>query len=247
MRHGRTPKGVVVLVCVCAAAVTLGIAPGVSAAPRASVSLTLPHQVNENAPIPFSWTGSHLGRNHKLVIQRPFGTAHTWRSIKRLSTNSGSGELAGFPMGTYRLPIADFVGRRLLAQQVVGIGVFGQVPFSTLFSAPTSVYTTPTSSFPYMAGGEIGDDDPILKVERNRCNFVHVAFVPGPHGEVGTGSVTLVQESRDPVSASAPFDAIGSLDAQVVPGQSWAVLAPKASVEFGFIYVNGYAICSKSS
>src|SRR4051794_10342241 len=105
MRHGRTPKGVVALVCVCVTAIALGIAPGASAAPRAGVSLTLPHQVNENVPIPFSWTGSRLGRDHKLVIQRPFGTARTWRSIKRLSTNSGSGELLGLPMGTYRIRI----------------------------------------------------------------------------------------------------------------------------------------------
>src|SRR5882724_2388847 len=38
-----------------------------------------------------------------------------------------------------------------------------------------------------------------------------------------TGVVTIVQESRDPTSASAPFDGIGSLDAELVPGQSWSM------------------------
>jgi hypothetical protein len=213
-------------------------------APRPRVSWTPAPAVNEGAPIPFSWRGSHLGRKHRLVVQRPVGTAHTWQTILRLSSNSGSGELPGFPLGTYRLRIADLVGRRVLAQQVAGIAVFGEVPFSTLFGSNNSgVHITPTTSFPYV--NYYYGSSHLFTVEHNRCSHVHIAFV-GHHGEYEDPkaplTLTLVQESREPTTASAPPEAIGSLDAELVPGQSWGVnIAATPGV-----YINGYAVCDSA-
>jgi hypothetical protein len=204
----------------------------------------MPRTVDEGAPILFSWTGTHLGRNHKLVIQRPMGTARTWRSIMRLRSNSGSAELPGFPLGKYRLRIADLQRHRVLAQQVVGVAIFGQVPFSTLFegNGGSGVYATPTNSFPYVTSWT-GNEEPAFQVEHNHCRSVHIAFVPGEHSFEGIGTITLVQESRDPVAASTPYDTIGSLDAKLVPSQSWAVNSSYKSVENPYFYINGYADC----
>ena len=207
--------------------------------------------VNEGAPIPFSWRGSHLGRNHRLVVQKPVGTAHTWRTILRLSSNSGSGELPGLALGKYRFRLADLVGHRVLAQQVAGIAVFGQVPFSTLYNeGEHGVHATPSSSFPYVNYWEDGAE-PAFTVEHNHCLSVHIAFVAhlgSTYGTPGVSIVTLVQESRDPVSASADFDTIGSLDANLVPGQSWAVNLSARQEKAGLYltYINGYAICDST-
>jgi YVTN family beta-propeller protein len=115
-----------------------------AARPHASLSWTFPHGVNKGASIPFSWTGSHLGRKYRLVVQRPVGTARTWRTMLKLGTRSGSAELPGLTLGKYRFRLAALRGHRVLAQQVAGIGVFGQVPFSTLFRGgylKTDVFT----------------------------------------------------------------------------------------------------------
>lgn len=217
--------------------------------PKASVSLALPSSVSENAAVPFSWTGKHLGPKHRLVIQRPVGTARVWKTMLRLSGNNGAAELPGFPLGVYRLRIADLVGRRVLAKQVVSLAVFGPVPFSSLFGYSTHVYSTPTSSFPYVTTAG-HTEQPAFKVEENPCLSVHVEFVPGQRNGPGTGTLTLVQETRDPVVATAAYDTVGSLDAQLTPGQSWAVntsynTSTPADWEPNF-YINGFAICSST-
>jgi hypothetical protein len=219
-----------------------------------SLSWTVPHGVSEGAPIAFSWTGKHLGRKHRLVVQRPVGTAHTWQTVVRLRGNHGSGELPGLALGKYRLRIADLVGRRVLAQQVVGIGVYGTVPFSILLKNVGSigVYTTPRNSFPYVArADEPGETPhPVFTVAHNHCLSAHIAFVPGyPNAlkdetETVTGFVSVVQESREAVSASAPFDDIGSLDAELVPGQTWSLTAYFTGEFSPHIYINGYAVCN---
>jgi hypothetical protein len=234
----------------------LMLAPGALAYRPAKVTLTVPAAVNENAPIPFSWTGKHLGRGHKLVIQRPVGTAHTWRSTWRLPSNSGSSQFAGLPLGTYRLRIADLIGRRVLARQVIIINVYGPVPFSTLFGdygEGPGVYTTPSASFPYVywfGAGQPNSPSTGFSVKNNHCLSVHVAFVPAYPGPAAgnrstiTGTVAVVQESRDPVSASAPYDGLGSVDAELVPGQSWAITASYTGDFEPRIYLNGYAVCN---
>lgn len=249
------------LALLCAAVGCFAFAPIVSAkhhrSARPILSWNLPHTANESVPIPFSWTGRHLGRNHRLVIQRPEGTAHTWRSIFRLPTNSGSADLPGLPLGRYRFRIADLSGGRVLGQKTLGVAVFGQVQFSTLFRGTEfesgGVYTTPTASFPYITWFEPGEFDapnPAFAVEQNHCKAVHIAFVPSyPSLGIGhdkstvTGTVTVVQESREPVSASVPYDGIGSLDAEIVPGQSWSVSTSYKGEFEPLIYLNGYAIC----
>jgi hypothetical protein len=223
--------------------------PGASAHPRRhhrfpkpSLSWSLPRIAHEGAAIPFSWTGKRLGRSHRLVVQKPEGTAHTWRTIMRLNSNSGSAELAALALGKYRFRIADLSGRRVLAQQVSGIGVFGEVPFSTLFGSRGSIQiaTFPHFTFPYVIywGGEF-DDNPIFQVEHNECLSVHIAFVPS---KTTNGEIELVQESHDAIGASVADNAIGSLDAQVVPGQSWAVNGQGLED----IHINGYAICDST-
>ncbi len=161
-----------------------------------------------------------------------------------LSSNSGSAELAGLPLGKYRFRLADLSGRRVLAQQVAGIAVFGEVPFSTLFGSTGGVHATPKYSFPYVASWEFGGS-PAFKVEHNHCNFVHIAFVGSSwlsKGETGILTLTLVQESREPTTASAHTETIGGLDANLVPGQTWAVNM-SGDAEEPIFYINGYAIC----
>lgn len=233
---------------------------------RPQLSWTIAGTASEGAPIPFSWSGRRLGRGHKLVVQRPVGTGRVWKTILRLPSSSGSGELPGMALGNYRLRLADFAlvprwrrghrvfRRRLVAQRVAGVGVFGQVPFTTLLPPEGGSYATPTASFAYATSWEAWDyNNPGISVPHNHCSHVHIDFVPGKDPEIAkkinaAGTLTLVQESSDPVDGSAPFNGIGSLDADLVPGQSWAVNASYTENDFlpPRMYVNGYAVCSST-
>jgi hypothetical protein len=58
----------------------------------------------------------------------------------------------------------------------------------------------------------------------------------------GSGTVTIVQEARQPVSATVPFSTIGSVEAELTPGQTWAVNGPDGDS----VHLNGYAICDST-
>jgi len=81
---------------------------------------------------------------------------------------------------------------------------------------------------------------------------VHISFVSRDYyypSTLGTETVTLVQERSDPVSASAAYNTIGSLDAELVAGQSWAVNTSHVSERQDFdaiSYFNGYAVCDST-
>lgn len=266
-------------ISLCLALANLAVcAPSASARPHhrravnATVSWSLPRTATAGQPIGFSWSGRHLGPNHRLVIQKPEGTAHIWRTIMRLPSKQGSAELPGLPLGRYRLRLADLTPAlrhrrhrrdthlRVLARRVAGIGVFGQVPFTTLFKTSSGeaygegpgVYATPSATFPYVywsGAGQPSSPSTAFSVEHNHCIAAHVDFVPSYPGPAAgdkstiTGTVSIIQESRDPIGAIAPYDAIGSVEAALVPGQSWSV---NASYQGDFeprIYLNGYAVC----
>ena len=99
----------------------------------------------------------------------------------------------------------------------------------------------------------------LSRAVRHPCESVSLEFAignPNPGypandfaGDLGT--VTVVQETRDPVSASAPFNGLNSFTTGVVPGQSWSInlseTGPTAG-EFGFyFYLNGYAVCDSAA
>jgi len=222
----------------------------------------LPGRASEGQAIPFTWkVKGRIGGKYRLIAQRPVGTARVWRTMLRLRTRQGSAELPGQKLGKYRFRLALLEGRRVLAKQVVGIGVFGQVPFSTLFRGHyghSGVYAAPSVSFPYIEETKPGQFDrpvTVFSVKDNRCTVVHIDFITGEEQWVlevhegyrpATGIITVVQQSRDPVSDSAPFNSPNAVDAELVPGQTWSVLAAYENGEPPHIYLNGYAVCNST-
>jgi hypothetical protein len=205
--------------------------------------------------VSFSWSAKHLKPGSHLVIQRQEGTARSWHSVVRLpSQSSGSAQLPGLPLGSYRLRIADLASHgRALAQQQHGLNVFGQVPFSALFSgygeSGAGVYTAPNNTFPYVISGDdnFSDGTAALAVVHNNCRSAHIEFMTSPlTGAMGV--VTLAQETLDPASASAPTNTVGSLDAPLVPGHSWSVNLSQTGGTGYYLhfYLNGSASCDSA-
>lgn len=265
MRRRASVRTSVVFLALGLAALTAG---GAQAKLKPSVSWSVPGAINEQVAIPFSWSSRHLGKKYKLVVQRPVGTSHTWKTMKRLTSRRGSGQLPGLPLGKYRYRVAALRGGRVLAQQAAGVGVFGSVPFSMLLRdgylttghLESGVYATKSSSFPYVGGAYVGDHgrpNTVFSVSHNNCSTVHVGFVLGETPGEGYsypssvfGVISLVQQSRDPVAAEVPLDGIGSVDAELVLGQTWSLLVEendRDGIPAGpTVYFNGYAICDST-
>jgi hypothetical protein len=137
------------VLAICCLAGLLSATPAEAA--RSRLSWTLPTTATANSPTAFSWTATNLQPGSQLVVQRQEGSARVWRTMVQLPNRpSGSVQLPGLLLGSYRLRIVDFGSHaRALAQQQRQLSVFGQVPFSTLFGGGGSgdVYATPTSTF----------------------------------------------------------------------------------------------------
>lgn len=235
---------------------TLGSAsPAAMAAPRTRVSWQPPAAM-AGSPTPVSWSVSHQLPGSLLAIQRPVGTARVWRTVMRLSDSHGTASLPAYPLGSYRLRLAVIAGNQVLAQQQRVLHVFGTVPLGTLFPSSNEslhgVYSTPTSAFPFIdrTGGTSG----VLSASHNPCRSVHLEFVPGieASGLVGyfvgeQATMTLVQETREPVSITTPFNVVAGLTAAVIPGQPWSVNFSQTGNQGQFEYfINGSAECDSA-
>jgi hypothetical protein len=226
------------------------------AAPRSHVSWRLPAST-AGSPTPFSWSSAHLLPGSVVVVQRPVGTARVWRTVVRLSGVSGTASLPALALGSYRLRLAVIAGRQVLAHQQRVLHVFGPVPLGTLFPSFNhslhGVYSTPTSAFPFI--DRTGETSGVLSANHNPCRSVHLEFVPGNEAsglvnyfEGEQATMTLVQETRDPVSVTTPFNVVAGLTATVIPGQSWSVNFSQTGNQGLFEYfINGSAVCDSAA
>jgi hypothetical protein len=242
LRRRPSAAGTLAVVAVSA---LLAFASTALAKPKPNLEWTSSRSATAGTPIPISWTSSNLGKNFKLVVQRPFGTAHAFKTVLSLNGRSGSAQLPAQSLGTYRYRLAAVRDNRVLVRGMTTIAVFGRVPLSTLLGGSTEdgVYATPENSFPYVARWGFTGSNTVFKAKNNRCRKVHIEFVTADHDASVVGTITVVQESREAVSLAEPGDAIGSLDAELVPGQTWAVNASLTPNLLYEVYFNGYGDC----
>lgn len=218
---------------------------------RDRVSLHIGETASAGNSVPFTWSAHSRGT---VVIQKPEGTARVWRTIDRLSSHGGSGDLSPFAIGIYHIRIAALKGRHLYAQQQALLRVYGQVPFSVLLHKNESkTVDTPTNTFDYLSEG--GENSPFLQVTNNSCTSVHVEWVshfdgfrPNKLDPSFQATLSVIQEDLEPQSATAPAETIGALDARL-DGKSWSLRGVNnGSHEFELhFYVNGFAICDSTA
>jgi hypothetical protein len=233
-----------------------------TAGARTQLSYTPPATTSAGSAIPFTYRATGLPAGAKIALQRQEGTAHVWRTVLRLRTDHRASSLPALPLGIYRSRLAAFTRRgKLIASKSADLHVFGNEALaSLLLEGSGGNHTTPTGIFSYAteANDSFGATN-VLDLRRpNTCNSIHLDLMPGAANSDSdptieglfsyTGTVTLVQESADPVSQTAAFDQVGSVNASVAPGQPWAVNIAQANtagpnnVGLGF-YFNGYGIC----
>ena len=207
----------------CAGLIALGLLlfASATASAKPTVRLTLPAQADAGAAIPYAFTARAVPAKAKLVIQRQMGTANRYGTVATLKhAPSGRGKLPALPLGRYNLRIA-VIGkvkrsRRkatsvVLAQQRKTQTVFGNVPFVTLFQGNgEATLNTPDRTFTYAFSRRYPHDGtgflPTVAKPSNTCRSVHVDFVVVRNSSGEMGTLSVVQESRDPVGTTAPVN-----------------------------------------
>lgn len=234
------------------------------ASARTTVSLNIPATTDAATATHFTYATHGVPAPDRVVLQRQEGTARTWRTVVGLHrSRAASGTLPALPLGRYRVRIAIVTPRRrVLAERQKTLQVFGDVPFSKLFATSdrglgSGVYATAGSTFPFVMGFYDGAVNfTAFTVASNPCRSVHLTFVTAPPGQGEDlsrqqGTVTLVQQSADPITTTSTGGDVGALDATVRPSQTWAVnlaQVPGGGSDFLFTwYLNGSASCDATT
>jgi hypothetical protein len=226
------------------------------------VSWTLPATGNAGQALSFFWRASKVPRGARIVVQQQQGTAHVWRTIAALLGSSGTSALPTQAIGkNEQFRIAVVAGPSVLANQASSVSFFGQVAFSSLdgdAGDSAGTYTTPTATFTSEFYVYANEAAPALTVSAadNNCSHVVVDYILGDpdtddysQGETSdSATVSVLQESANAVSSSAAFNQLGTVSADVTPGQSWSVSAQHSPTGYlDRLYLNGYAICDSTT
>jgi hypothetical protein len=192
-------------------------------------------------------------------LQTQIGTGRVWEHLMRLSGSRGTGTLPPHSLGKYPVRIAVATGHNhILASRNATLDVFGEVPLGTLLGTEAQTYTTSNFSFSYVGRAHADKYDRegtawTVSAAHNHCRSIQLQFpvgdATGTTNKTLMGVVSLVQESAPPVSVSVVSvpPTVYSLEAALVPGQSWSVKLKLTSAdEDGLILYasfNGTAIC----
>jgi hypothetical protein len=241
----------------------------ITAVPRPSAYWNLPSTDNANAgtPISFTYKATKIPAGASVAVLKQNSTTHEWNVIANITGRSGSGtgSIPAQQIGKgVKLQIGVVDRGSVLVYENSTLNVFGQVPFSTLETSTSSAgtYTYAAGTFSYQFGFENPQTAPLLQVSaaNNDCTSVNLSFIEGDladpsvaeQGDMDT--VSVVQQAQSPVSSTVDFNQSGSLNAIVVPGQSWSVNASATGDVAGIAlngsvatYVNGYAICDSTT
>jgi hypothetical protein len=233
-----------------------------AAATRPHIVWRLPSTGNAGAATPFTYSVTGASKGSTIVVQRQEGTGQVWKTIATLRGRAGSGSLPSFAIGRFT-PRLAVLGRpshhqtSVLASATRSIAVFGTVPFSSLlkgFDGYTSdgVQVTATGAFTYVFDpGEGTNLTGALAIgPKNPCRQITVQFLSvvddsGPD----LTTAQIVQQSADPVSASVQLNSVGTVTANVVPGQSWGLNLQSPFLQYHYYYpwyINGSGVCDST-
>jgi hypothetical protein len=237
-----------------------------SAAAAHRLALSLPPTAHAGASVGYAYAASGFPRGTRVALQRQEGTADSWRTVASKPAGNGSGQLAALPLGRYAFRLAVIAhSRRILAQQHRVLEVYGQVPLSRLFALEGGagggafytgkihggVYTTPTGTFPYAMQlfANEAQQFTFTTTSTSNCDALNLEFVPGeadsadPGAATATTTLSVLQQTLPPASATAAPKTRASLSARLAPGTSWSITTQATGANFGDVYVNGYGTC----
>lgn len=240
-----------------AAALVIG-ASSASADTGLHITLAVPKQATAGAPISVGYTSVGLPSHAQLVVQRQMGTGRVWRTVATLRRlRLARADLPPLGLGRYSVRIAVISKGVTIPDPPAALDVYGTVSFTTLFpggdgggddNGPGTLQTQ-TTSFPYAFSyyNGAGDFSGFGISRANPCRSVSLNFLPwdqyGPDPDTVQGTATVVQESQDPVSVTAPGNTVGTVDASLTPGQSWGLNLAQTPGSLFTWGINGTASC----
>jgi len=210
------------------------------------ISWTINRSPNQGQ-IPFTWKITGLPARSKVVLQEPEGTGQVWQTVTRLGHKStGAAKTPTLKLGIRKLRLAVTRHGHVIAARSQKLRVYGKVRLGQLIKDNQSAgtYTAPTFTFPYVQQRSFsGTSNGFFTDDKSQCREVVIDGVLSLYGDAtDTSTLTIVQQSANPISASGPNDQLTTVKAAVRPGQSWS-LNLRIANDYGTIYLNGYAVC----
>jgi len=221
---------------------------------KTSVSLTFEHyKIKARSGPQAKYSIKHLRAGSSISLQRQFGTAHAWRTVKRLHHGSGTVRAPAIMMGKYNYRIRVTRGRTTVVSRVRTVFAYGTIKFAILCTDWLITPCTPnTVQIGDNAYAEVEFEDfaqypsynMVLDLNSTSCDHLHMSFATSDTTSGDKARLKVLQSTSDPVNASTPEGTIGTLSANLNGGP----LIVDATDDGGFrVYVNGNAACYSPS
>lgn len=233
---------------------------------RPTANVTLPPEVTAGQGFSFPYTTSGIPRGGRIYIQRQEGTAHVWRNVVSLPiAHRGTGAAAALSMGRFKFRVVIFVsGRMVSSTSAIVVSSYGTIPLGELLpsdaaiAGPQGSVLVGSNTFNFIDGTSFDDTEELLSSNATSCRSLsidigapantpaNIAAFPGAND--WTWTATVYQQTADPVSATVGPGQTATLNANIVPGQSWDLSAtfagtnPNATSPDG-VLINGTASC----
>lgn len=232
------------------------------ASQRPTINFRLTANGQSGVATEFTYSVQDVPLRASFVLQRAEGTGGVWRTIEKLQPGNGSGTVPALGIGTWRVRLAVLVVRNrhsvAIAQAVHSLNVFGVVSLPQLLGTPVGSVTIPNSVYSYAFDTYDGAVNYVALAvgTSNPCSSLSLSWVAGtpsvndPYDPSQGGTVTVVQESLDPVATSAAMGIVTQMQAvTLVPGQPWSITVAQTQSS-GYLfdwYFNGTAVCDRVS
>jgi hypothetical protein len=168
----------------------------------------------------------------RVYLQRQFGTAKVWKSVKRLSGAEGTVAAPDVPIGKYEYRVYVIEGRTIATSPIKLLYSYGEVPFETVCQNPLLTKSSDcnigteqvgTTIFSY-AGGFFGGYYPTydlaLSAKTTTCRSVTLQFAQRTSDGSYDTYVQFIQSATDPEAMTTGPNTIGVITA-TLDGGPW--------------------------
>jgi len=214
-------------------------------------------QVDAGSAFKVSFQTIGVSGSARVYLQRQFGTAKVWKSVRQLKGAEGTVSAPSVQIGEYKYRILIVVGRKTIMSTTKTLYAYGSVAFETVCLNPKiskngscSTGTAQEGTTILTYAGEFSSQnyptyDQALSVRTTTCRSVTLQFAMQTVA-IGTAYVQIIQSASDPQSQSTAPATIGTLSASL-DGGPWILNVASSDSQYDDVLINGTFNCYSTS
>jgi hypothetical protein len=210
-------------------------------------------QVDAGSAFNVTYQTTGVSGSARVYLQRQFGTAKVWKSVRQLKGAEGTVSAPSVQIGEYKYRILILVGRKMMTSATKTLYSYGSIAFGTVClnhkisnSGNCSTGTAQEGTTILSYAGEFGSQnyptyDQALSARTTTCRSVTLQFAMQTVS-ISTAYVQIIQSASDPQAQSTGPGTIGTFSA-TLDGGPWILNVASSNSQYDYVLINGTFNC----